>query len=113
VLRTLLALLFFAIPLAANAAQPVVVPAYGGVPLGYQQIAMSGAAVALTAPSGTQYAVIIPSTAATWRDDGTNPTSTVGMPIQANAALVYYGNAGLTALRVFGATGTLNVAYYQ
>ena len=47
-----------------------------------------------------------------WRDDDTDPTSTVGMPLAAGVTLQYDGD--LTKIRFieYGGTAKLNVTYY-
>jgi len=58
-------------------------------------------------------AIIIPETQAVrWRDDGTDPTSTVGMPLAAGVALQYDGD--LTKIRFIESTAgaKLNISYY-
>lgn len=82
--------------------------------LGYQQITSLAAAAALTVPDGAQRARIQPTAQAVrWRDDGTNPTSTVGMQIAAGTETTYDGD--LSALRFIeeAASAVLNVAYYD
>jgi hypothetical protein len=86
--------------------------------LGYQQITSLSAAAGLSVPSDPSkppatMAVIIPEgQTVRWRDDGVSPTALVGMPLIADAALVYGGD--LTSIRfietVSGAK--LNVSYY-
>lgn len=82
-------------------------------PLGYAQVTSPGT-FDLTAsiPSGANLAVVILEGAtARWRDDGTNPTATVGMPIPAGATLEYGGQ--LPRLKFFMPSGgTLNVSFY-
>lgn len=85
-------------------------------PLGYSQIAATGAAATLgTIPAGANMAVISVETAAIrWRDDGTPPTASIGMPIAAAAApLDYYGNLG--AFEIIAQTGSpvVNVNFYR
>lgn len=82
--------------------------------LGYQQITSLSAATALTVPPGAAMALIIPETQAVrWRDDGTNPTASVGQPLAVGAELSYDA-ANLAALKfieqVSGAK--INVTYY-
>lgn len=86
-------------------------------PCGYQQITNVSAAVGLTIPTGTpQKPVrvrIIPLTQAVrWRDDGVDPSATVGMPLAAGAELVYDGD--LSKIKFFeqAASAQLNIAYY-
>lgn len=89
---------------------------------GYQQIVGMASSTALTIPTrdlnglgGTpSVAIIVPETQGVrWRDDGVNPTATVGMPLAVGATLVYDGD--LTKIRFFqqAATATLNVSYYK
>jgi hypothetical protein len=59
--------------------------------------------------------VIIPeSQAVRWRDDGTNPTATVGMPL-ASGQPMPEGAAALAAIKFIEQTASakLNVSYYQ
>jgi hypothetical protein len=81
-----------------------------GAPLGFQQISPS-AATLLTVPAGTTLAVIVSAASFTWRDDGTAPTTTVGMVWPANLPLYYAGQIG--ALQVINSSGTVNVSYYK
>ena len=81
--------------------------------LGYQQITSLSASTALTVPTGATMALIIPELQGVrWRDDGTAPTATVGMPLAAGTSLSYDGD--LKAIRFIqqAATGYLNVSYY-
>lgn len=86
----------------------------GAIPLGYQQLSSLSSAQALTVPAGSRYARIIPQTQAVrWRDDGTNPSATVGMPVAVGETLVYAGD--LKAIKFFeqAASAVLNIAYYR
>lgn len=80
---------------------------------GYQQITSLSAAAALTVPSGATVALIQAETKdVRWRDDGTNPTTSVGMIIPAGTSLFFTGS--LSAFRVIetAASAKLNVSYY-
>lgn len=82
--------------------------------LGYQQITSLTAATALTVPAGTSFALIIPQTQAVrWRDDGTNPTATVGYPLAAGVELRYSASS-ISRLRFIEqvASAAINVSYY-
>jgi hypothetical protein len=82
--------------------------------LGYQQVTGLTTAQALTVPDGTSFALIVATgTAVRWRDDGTDPTATVGMPLAVDKDLVY-GSGQLSRLRFIetAATAVLNVSYY-
>ncbi len=81
--------------------------------LGYQQITSLSASTALTVPTGATMALIIAETQAVrWRDDGTAPTASVGMPLATGVSLSYDGD--LKAIRFIEQTASakLNVAYY-
>lgn len=89
---------------------------------GYQQITSLSAAAALTVPVRTPeglngkpvLALIIAEGAPVrWRDDGTNPTSTVGMPLAIGVPFQYDGD--LTKIRFIqqSASATLNISYYS
>lgn len=89
------------------------------IPCGYQQFAAGAAdtAVALTIPTTKNqrpnYCIITPITQAIrWRDDGTAPTATVGMPQVVNVPFVYNGD--LSAFRMIASTAgaEVNVSYY-
>ena len=73
----------------------------------------STAAQTLTVPAHATLAVIkAAGQAVRWRDDGVNPTATVGMQIAVGESLRYTG--GLAALRTLEAVvgGVLDVSYY-
>lgn len=83
-------------------------------PKGYQQITSLSAAAGLTVPSGARVAVIQAETQAVrWRDDGTDPTASVGQVLAAGADMVYTGD--LSAIKFIEATASakLNVSYYE
>lgn len=81
--------------------------------VGYQQITSLSAATALTVPNGATSALIIAETQAVrWRDDGTNPTSGVGMLLPTGTLFEFGGN--LSAVKFIEATSgaLINVTYY-
>lgn len=83
-------------------------------PIGYQQITALGTAVSLTPPTGADVAIIqAEGQPVRWRDDGTDPTTTVGMRLAAGADFLYTGS--LSDMRLIGeALGAiLNVSYYE
>jgi hypothetical protein len=84
---------------------------------GYQQLTVSSTAVSPTLPTGAQVQlmVIVGETAnVRWRDDGTSPTASVGMPLLADQpALAFNGDIARVKFIRQGATdATLNIAYY-
>lgn len=89
--------------------------------LGYEQITGLSSAQGLTVPTTDLNGlsckpsialIVAESTAVRWRDDGTNPTSTVGMPLATGVTLQYDGD--LSAIRFIeqSASSKLNVTYY-
>lgn len=88
------------------------------VTLGYCQVAVSTVVLISAScpiPVGAQYARIKADTAAfRYRDDGTAPTTAVGMPVAVGELLDYDGGV-LAGLRVVAQTGTstLNIIYYR
>lgn len=87
----------------------------GGVhePLGYQQLTSLASAAALTVPTGARLALVqVESADVRWRDDGTNPTTSVGMLLKNGAGLVYDGSLSALRLIEVSASAKVNVAYY-
>jgi hypothetical protein len=86
--------------------------------LGYQQITSVAASTSLTipqAPNGakpTTAMIIAETQAVRWRDDGIDPSATVGMPLAVGVPFIYDGD--LTRIRFFEQVGggILNVSYY-
>ncbi len=82
--------------------------------LGYQQINDVSSAVPLTVPAGARRAVVVAlDQAVRWRDDGTSPTATVGIPLAVDTPLVLTEALGAIEFfeRVAGAE--LNISYYS
>ncbi len=84
---------------------------------GYQQVTSLSASAALTVPANASWAMIeCEAQQVRWRDDGTAPTSTVGMLMNVGDILTYDGTVvALTALRFIevAASAKLNVSYYS
>jgi hypothetical protein len=90
--------------------------------LGYQQITSLSSATGLTVPTidpstgltvKANFALIIPEgQAVRWRDDGTNPSSAVGMPLAVGVTLQYDGD--LSRIKFVEQVGgaKLNISYY-
>lgn len=88
-----------------------------GASLGYQQatsVSTSSAANLPGVPSGAvgSFLLSVESAGIRWRDDGTDPTSSVGQPVAAGQALCYGNDPH--SVRIIGQTGTptINVTYY-
>jgi hypothetical protein len=81
--------------------------------LGYQQITSLSASTGLTVPSGATLAVIVPEAyPVRWRDDGTAPTGSVGMPLAIGTTLSYDGDLSRIRFIEQAASAKLNVSYY-
>ena len=81
--------------------------------LGYQQITSLSYAQALTVPAGATMALIVPETQAVrWRDDGTVPTASVGMPVAIGEPLNYDGDLNRIRFIEQTASAKINVSYY-
>lgn len=81
---------------------------------GYQQITATSSPQSLTVPTGATIAQFCIETAAIrYRDDGTDPSTTVGMPAAAGGCFSYSGP--LRSFRFIAQTGSpvVNVLFYQ
>ena len=82
--------------------------------LGYRQITDLSSATGLPdIPKEATMALIVPETQnVRWRDDGTNPTASVGMPIFVGASLSYDGDFNKIKFIEETASAKLNISYY-
>jgi len=89
--------------------------------IGYQQITSLSAATGLTVPAldknGNQqqptFALIIAEDQPVrWRDDGTDPTASVGMVLPVNVPLQYDGDLTRIKFIQTAASAKLNISYY-
>lgn len=88
---------------------------------GYQQIATLTASTGLTVPTVTPeglngkpvFALIVAEGAPVrWRDDGTAPTASVGMPLAIGVPLQYDGDLAKIRFIEQSASAKLNISYY-
>jgi hypothetical protein len=81
---------------------------------GYQQITSLASSTALTVPDGTCLALIqAQGQDVRWRDDGTDPTATVGMLLSAGESMEYdVADVAVVEFIQVAATAILNVSYY-
>ena len=103
-----------AVPVEANPSGGLNVVDGALTPLGYEQITGLSSVQPLTVPTGARLAVIcVESQTIRWRDDGVDPTSSVGMPLPTSGYFIYNGN--LAAFRAIetAASAVLNVEYYK
>ena len=81
--------------------------------LGYQQISTLTASTGLTVPVGATMALIVPEAQnIRWRDDGTAPTASVGMPVTVGSFLNYDGDLNKIRFIEQASGSKLNVSYY-
>ena len=89
-------------------------------PVGYRQLAVSTASIALGSatggiPAGAQRAVInVEANDIRWRDDGVAPTSSVGMLAKSTTMFELPSLASITAFHAIRASAdaVLNITYY-
>lgn len=88
---------------------------------GYQQITTLSSATGLTVPATTptglaykpNFALITPEgQAVRWRDDGTSPTASVGMPLAVGVTLQYDGDLSRIKFIEQSSGAKLNISYY-
>lgn len=85
------------------------------IPKGYEQLTVSTTAVALTIPTGATRAVIkVDAQPVRLRNDGVDPTATVGYLLKADDTieLTSEGLTGAKFIRDGGTDGVLNIIYY-
>lgn len=89
--------------------------------MGYQQVADLSSAVGLTVPVRTpdgmtakaNFALIIAETQnVRWRDDGVDPTNSVGMLLVAGTPFQYDGDLNKIKFIETTASAKLNISYY-
>lgn len=89
--------------------------------MGYQQILNLSSAVGLTVPTRTPdglnckptFALIVASTHdVSWRDDGIDPTASVGMPLASGVYFQYDGDLSKIKFIEQTSGAVLNISYY-
>jgi hypothetical protein len=83
--------------------------------VGFQSLAVTNSAQALTVPDGAQIAVMtVDTNNIMWRDDGTDPTTTVGIRMTTTDQPFVYRGGNLKSFKAIEVTGApiLNIAYY-
>lgn len=86
-------------------------------PLGYQQVTVTSAVFGIPFPAGRAGTVLIlvqaEAQALRWRDDGTDPTATVGYLVPVNSELRYTGANPAALKMIAAAVGAIaNIAIY-
>lgn len=85
-------------------------------PLGYQQLTVSATAVGFTLPAGVTVLMavaMVETNTIRYRDDGVNPTASVGTLVQANVPVVVCG-AAISSFRAIrtGSDAALSINFY-
>lgn len=83
------------------------------IPLGYEQVTTLSASMGLKPPMGARVAVIQAlAQHVRWRDDGEDPTGTIGMRLAVGQQMLYTGS--LVDIRFIEETTSaqLNISYY-
>lgn len=125
--KLILTALLVLTPLSALAQSPVLSLAGPYTPLGFCQITSLGSAVALvtascasgTVPGGTTIAEVCVETAGIrYRDDGTSPTTSVGIPVvpsSTSPVCFAYAIKPLTAMQLIAISGSpvVNISFYK
>lgn len=91
--------------------------------MGYQQITLGAASTALTVPSidpntgqnamPTHAVIIVDGTSVRYRDDGVDPTASIGMPLLQGTVFIYDGDLRKLRFIRTAAGAILNVSYYK
>lgn len=86
----------------------------GSTAKGYTQVtSLSSAAGLGTVPAGSNFAVVqCESQQVRWRDDGTSPTTTVGMLMNVGDVLLFDGEPSAIKFIEVTASAKLNVSWY-
>lgn len=83
------------------------------LPQGYQQVTDLTVVASISPPTNACVALIQAEGAAVrWRDDGVNPTPSVGMRLPVGSELRYDGNLATVRFIQEGSGGKLNISYY-
>lgn len=91
-------------------------PTYEGQrePNGFERITDLSSAVGFTAPAGTRLAIFRAETQdIRWRDDGTNPTSTVGLLMSVGDVFMYTGDFSKFKMIETTASAVVQISYYK
>lgn len=87
-------------------------------PIGFQKLSVSSTAVALTIPTtedgitARTAVIVVEDDAVRWRDDGVDPSASVGMLASSGSSFIY--DAKLGEIRFIRVTGdaVVDIAYY-
>lgn len=98
----------------SGVSSPCFVQNFTAKPLGYQQFTVATATALPSVPTNATYALIVCETQSVrWRDDGTNPTASVGFLLPASTLFTYTGTLSTLKIIETTASATCNVSYYR
>lgn len=104
------------VTLVSNSHEVLLGSGISGAPKGYQQLTNAQLATvqSLTVPAGATVALIQNNgnQPARWRDDGVNPTSTIGQRIVSGLTLVYASMLSAFKVTREADGASLDIAYY-
>ena len=92
---------------------------YQDNPVGYEQKVISNSSVGLTSipPDANKVMIIVEETSIRWREDGTDPTSSVGTKAFAGTKIHLEGRGRISAFRAIRTSTTkdskLSASYYN
>lgn len=81
--------------------------------MGYRQLTNLSAAIGIPIANGRVALIQALNQNVRWRDDGTDPTSTVGMRLHAGETMFYTGNLRSIKFIEEAASAQLNVTAYE
>lgn len=82
-------------------------------PILYQQVTSLGTAKGIASNNGRVALIQALNQNVRWRDDGTNPTDTVGMRLHAGETMFYVGDLRKIRFIEEAASAQLNVSVYE
>lgn len=82
-------------------------------PVGYRQITDLSSAIGIPVANGRVALIQALDQNVRWRDDGTNPTSSVGMRLHAGETMFYTGDLRKIKFIEEAASAELNIVAYQ
>lgn len=87
---------------------------FGSTPLGFQAITDLSSAIGLTPPAGASFALLnVVGQNIRWRDDGDDPTDSVGMLLVVGDEFTYQGDLSAIKFIEVASGAALNVSYYS
>lgn len=113
-MRRLMLLALLVLGACTSMVPPAQAQVQNRVALGVFQFTVATATALPTIPSGASEAFVVCETQPVrWRDDGTNPTASIGVLLPINTAFPYIGSLARIKFIETTASATCSVSYYQ